>query len=51
MEEYILLFNKISDAIEKLEKLKQESLFQHNKKQKKFLSRKNEKSVIGAILL
>jgi hypothetical protein len=39
MEEYILLFNKISDAIEKLEELKQELILSQQKAEEIFIEK------------
>ena len=39
MEEYILLFNKISDAIEKLEDLKQELISAQQKAEEIFIEK------------
>ena len=39
MEEYILLFNKISDAIEKLEELKQEPISAQQKAEEIFIEK------------
>jgi hypothetical protein len=39
MEEYILLFNKISDAIEKLEELKQELISAQQKAEEIFIEK------------
>ena len=43
MEEYILLFNKISDAIEKLEELKQKLISAQQKAEEIFIEKESKK--------